>query len=148
MINDIFDILWQAIGIALLSLPLIWELYNDRNGDEHMVEIGLGYTTRSKELDIVIRSLIALAASAVVGFLGINGFTASLFMSFSIHFLFFDYIVVIILKKNAVITPSAKWYNYLGSKGIDTKEWWAGKHWTIRMAIKIAVFVIACLIYF
>lgn len=146
--NQLFHIIMEITGIALLSAPLLWELDNDKNGDSHLVGIGFGWTIESKTLDIVFRCGIALLVSWVNWFIGNNGFIQSLIMSGAIHFLLFDYIIVIILSKRQIITSSAKWYDYLGSKGMDTKEWWASKHWTIRMAIKIAVFIIACVIYF
>lgn len=146
--NTAFNILMEVIGLLLLSTPLIWELNNDKDGDAHLVSIGFGWTIESKTLDVFFRCGIALIVSWVNWFIGNNGFFQSLFMSFAIHFLFFDYIIIYILKERGIITPSAKWWDYLGSKGMDTKEWWKNKTWPVRMAVKIAVFIIACIIYF
>ena len=148
--NMLFNLLWEAIGLALLSVPLIWELWNDKDGDAHIsrVEWNANVQMLSKKVDIFARCTFAATASVVNHVLGINSIIPSLIMSGSIHFLIFDYAIVYILWKNKVIFSAAQWWDYLGTKGMDNYEWWKNKSWQVRMAIKIAVFIIACLIYF
>jgi hypothetical protein len=150
MMNMLFNLLWEAIGLALLCVPLIWELWNDKDGDAHIsrAEWNANVQMLSKKVDIFARCTMAITASVVNYVLGINSIIPSLFMSGAIHFLIFDYAIVYILIKNGVISPFARWWDYLGTKGMDNYEWWKGKSWQVRMVIKIAVFIIACLIYF
>lgn len=147
--NQMFNVLVEVLGIAILSAPLIWELWNDKNGDAHISRVDWNEDVQmlSKRVDIYARFAIVGVASMANSFLGHHPLQ-SIIMSGAIHFLLFDYLIVVVLTKNGVIETAAQWWDYLGSKGFDNFEWWKGKSWQVRMAIKIVVFIIACVIYF
>lgn len=148
--NQVFNIAIEVLAFALLCIPLVWETWNDRNGDAHVSRVGWNKDVQmlSKRVDVYARFIIAGVAAYANTFLG-HSIIASIFMCGAIHFLFFDYIVAYILIKNRVIDHVYnRWWSVLGSKGFDNFDWWKGKSWQVRMAIKIAVFIIACVIYF
>lgn len=148
--NQLFNIFVDALSLALLSVPLIWEVWNDKDGDAHVSRAGWNENIQmlSKRVDIYARCVLCGAASMVNTFLG-HPLLSSIVMCGAIHFLFFDYIVAYVLMKNRVIDHVYnRWWSVLGSKGFDNFDWWKGKSWQVRMAIKVAVFIIACLIYF
>jgi hypothetical protein len=148
--NKIFHIFLEVLGISILSCPCVWEVWNDKDGDSHLSKAWICQfiPLTSKKIDIGARVILMLAAAWVVWFVGIAGFWVSLLMSWAIHFLVFDYAVVYVLIKNEIIRASAKWYDYLNGKGFDNFKAWRNKAWYIRMGVRVAVFVIICIIYF
>lgn len=148
--KDILHILLEIVGFTALSAPLIWEVWNDKDGDSHISRglIGALFKIPSKKIDIGARVIIMTIAALATWAAGLANPVIAFGMSGAIHFLFFDYIIVYILIQNNIISATAKWYDYLGAKGFDNYEWWRTKAWYWRMAIKIAVFVIVCIIYF
>lgn len=78
------------ISITALFAPLIWELINDRYGDE------------DKKLDVLIRVILGLAAALVNFILIGKPILDSFLLSMAIFFMLFDYLINIILYKNDV----------------------------------------------
>lgn len=124
------------LSIILLAFPLLYHLVNDRNGEK----------PSEKSIDILIVSLIAIAASVVGFFISDKPIIDGLFLSFAIHFMFFDYLIVVILKKRGVIETKQSAFEYLGSSYTDDvlRQW---SPWT-RFWIKIGQLIVAIIIYF
>jgi hypothetical protein len=148
--NQLFNIFVEILGIAMLSSAFIWEVWNDKDGDAHISRVGWNahIALLSKRIDIYARCVLAAAASMLNIYVTHHNVIASMILAGAIHFMFFDYTIHYFLYKNGVIADR-RWWSYLGSKGtIDNAEWWRNKSWGVRLAIKVAVFIIACVIYF
>ena len=117
------------------SVPTILELIDDRKGDHNKME------------DIVLLTIISVLLSVSLNFMlsrvwiSWRLFDYMLF-TWGIHFLFFDYAVVYLLRKNGVITATAKVFRYTGK---STKIWdqlQAKIKWWIRIIIRVIVFIL------
>ena len=126
----------EVIIICIVSfVPTITELLNDRRGDDNKVQ------------DIVVLTIISLALSMALNFL-ISGTVVSwaivkyMVFMWGIHFVFFDYAVVYLLRKNGIIRASAKVFRYTGK----STKWWdqlqARVKWWIRIIFRLAVFAV------
>lgn len=125
----------EILAILILCLPLIWELWNDRNGDFN------------KKADVLFRALLIVNAGFIVwGFFNRNLF-AAMNLSFAIHWLLFDYLIHIILYRNGVITSTA-WFKYMGkSSKIDNISWWRNMNPWLRLQIRLTYFLISLYLY-
>lgn len=120
----------EIISLIVLSTPVLWELFNDRNGDIH------------PNNDWLIRGLIMLASAVVVSIGTDRSFLQALTMSFGIFSLIFPYLYNILNGKKP-------WYNYLSKTAIPDKwTYWAGTPWYGRMIILLIVFLTCFSIYF
>jgi len=131
----------QIIGFSLLFYPLIWELNNDKHGDDGYIKI-LKFQVKNKTKDVWIRAILIILVSGVNLILNDKCFFCSLVLSVSIHFLFFDYLIAFILgRKN--------WFEYLGKKSfVDNIDFWASQDPLSRLVIRMAFFTICILKYF
>lgn len=132
------------IPYILTLLPLIWEVYNDRNGDAH-ISRGL-LELPSKKVDILVRVLIATIVALINFFVFDEALFKSVFLCVAVHFLLFDYIIAFILIKKGII--KGHWFSYMGSKGIDNYKSWKNVPPIIKLVIRITIFGIANYIYF
>lgn len=126
----------ELLWISILSIPLLIEIHDDRNGDYN------------KKVDVLWRAFYMLISSVVVWYFSKHSLIGCLLMSFGIFFLLFDYAIASILMHRKVIS-SDNWFGYMGKKGdIDNMGWWRriGPNW--RFAIKFSVFAVALTIYF
>lgn len=130
----------------LLFIPLIWEIYNDRNGDAHQTR---GFFKRwnlsSKKVDVIGRIILALLLSFLNYIINRVAIGKSIFLCGAIHFLFFDYIIAYILIQKRII--KGHWYSYMGSKGIDNFHTWKQISPNIRFLIRLIIFIIANYLY-
>lgn len=122
-------------SILLLFLPLIWEVFNDSDGE----------AKHRKVFSVIIRVIIAAAVS-VIGWVLINkpiidGFILSL----SIHFFLFDYIIHWILIAGGIVEPrnGETWWSYIGSTAVTDRlrvwsNWGAWTRFWIRLGVLIA----------
>lgn len=138
----------EILGLIILTAPLVWELRNDRTGDDHLIQIGFGWTIPSKSLDVFWRVGIAVLVAWLNNLITGRGFWPALGLSGGMHLMVFDYGVAYILKKNGVIAVSAHWFSYLGTKGFDTIKWWRNRSPFVRLLIRAGVFGLTTLIYF
>lgn len=122
-------------SIILLTLPLLWHLWNDRNGD----------APSDKTMDIFIVSLIAVAAAVIGFFLSDQAIIDGLILAWAIHFFAFDYAINYVLYRRGVIENS-DWFGYLGKSYTDDvlRQW---SPWT-RFWIKLVQLIVAIVIYF
>lgn len=127
-------------SILLLFLPLIWEVFNDSDGE----------AKHRKVFSVIIRVIIAAAVS-VIGWVLINkpiidGFILSL----SIHFFLFDYIIHWILIAGGIVEPrhGQNWWSYVGNTAVtDRLKFWREWNPWIRFGIRLGVLIAAVLIY-
>jgi hypothetical protein len=122
-------------SIILLTFPLLWHLWNDRNGDK----------PSDKSMDILIVSIIAVAAAVIGFFISNKPIIDGSLLAWAIHFFAFDYLIVYILKKRGVIETKQSPFEYLGSNYTDDvlRQW---SPWT-RFWIKLGQLIIAIIIY-
>jgi hypothetical protein len=122
-------------SIIMLTFPLLWHLYNDRNGD----------APSDKAMDILIVSLIAVAAAVIGFFISNQAILDGLILSWALHFFAFDYAINYILYRRGVIENS-DWFGYFGKSYTDDvlRQW---SPWT-RFWIKLGQLIIAIIIYF
>lgn len=122
-------------SIILLTLPLLWHLWNDRNGD----------APSDKSMDILIVSVIAVVAAVIGFFLSNQAIVDGSILAWAIHFFAFDYAINYILYRRGVIENS-DWFGYLGKGYTDDvlRQW---SPWT-RFWIKLGQLIVAIIIYF
>lgn len=122
------------LSIILLSLPLLYHLWNDKDGE----------APEDKGIDILIMSVIAIAAAVVGFFIADKPIIDGLLLSAAIHFMLFDYAINYILYRNGVI-ENPNWFSHLGKSYTDDvlRQW---SPWT-RFWIKVGILVAAVTIY-
>jgi hypothetical protein len=122
-------------SIILLTFPLLWHLWNDRNGDK----------PSDKAIDILIVSLIAVAAAVIGFFISNQAILDGLILAWAIHLFAFDYAINYILYRRGVIENS-DWFGHLGKSYTDDVLRQLSP-WT-RFWIKLGQLIIAIIIYF
>ena len=126
---------YEFISIVLLTAPLIWELLDDRKGDFN------------KAQDVIWRVLIAMSAASTIWILEFihrmhHGFFQSIFLALSIHFMFFDYGI------NLILGHKKDWFSYMGKKGvIDNYPLWHNLDPRRKLMIKLLIFLMAIIWY-
>jgi hypothetical protein len=125
------------VSILTLFSPLLWELYNDLNGE----------TVEEKMNDVLWRLLLTAVAALTNFFLIGKPILDSFILSMAIHFMFFDYLINIILYKNNVI-DYANWFSHTGKKGvIDNIGFWKKMNPWTKLLVRVGVLVMSILIY-
>jgi hypothetical protein len=124
-----------ALSILLLALPLLYHLFNDRNGEKPSEKTG----------DIILVSALALIAAVVGYYISGKPIIDGLLLAWGLHFLIFDYAIVAILKKRGVIEAKESFFTYLGNSYTDDvlRQF---SPWQ-RFWLKIGVLVVAITIY-
>lgn len=129
-----------VIGLASLAAPLVWELHNDRFGDDHLSR-GV-FKVMSKRLDVWTRVVIAVLVSLINHYIAGASIVASIILSGAIHFFIFDYAIAALLGRS-------NWFEYLGEKSIvDNVSFWRGISPEARFVIRLLVLALALVIYF
>lgn len=140
MITEIFFIL-------ILTVPTIYAVWEDRNGDEHPNHDWVGIL------------VVMVICSLVVGF--IDGrmsfamdFIRALCLSIAIYVLLFNWLIGYVLWKRGVIElkPGKKWYNHYSKTAIpdkwmiwNTARWWQKLFFQILIAMwPAAVYLCPC----
>jgi hypothetical protein len=138
--NPIYSLI---AAVVILFIPTVWELWNDRNGED----------ARGKRMDWIARFLIAFLSAYISELIRtfelpiVGNLLAAMIMIVAIHLLLFDYAVVIIMKKRSVLHPQTDAFSYLGETANYPKWWIKAGQWG-RFAIRVAVFTAALIIYF
>lgn len=116
----------NLIAFLLLLTPLVWELISDRNGE----------TPKQKKLDVFIRVLIALIVALVGFFIADKPIVDGFVLSLAIHFMLFDYLIIMILNRR-VYEKKVNWFSHLSKSYTDDvlRQW---SPWT-RFFIKLGV---------
>jgi hypothetical protein len=124
-----------ALSLLLLLIPVGFHLWQDRRGEK----------PKEKAADIFMVSGIALLCSVAGYRLSAKPIIDGLLLAWALHFLLFDYLIVIILKKRGVIETKEHWFSYLGSSYTDDvlRQF---SPWQ-RLILKIWVFGVATLVY-
>lgn len=134
----------ELIGVLLLTFPLLWELWNDKDGDSHISRGPLELP--SKKVDILVRITIASVAAIINLIINDKEIFKSVTLCSAVHFLLFDYLIAYILAIRGVI--KGHWWSYMGSKGIDNFPLWKHTHPIIKLIIRLMIFIIASIVYF
>lgn len=125
-----------SLGLFILTMPLAWELWNDRNGD------------LDKGRDVIIRCLLFIVCALVVHYLTGHKLIVTFNLAGAIHWLLFDYLINIILYRNGVIASPA-WFQYLGkSSKVDKIPIWKSIGPYGRLFVKLGYFLISIWLYF
>ncbi len=128
-------ILFEVIYLNILTLPMAWEINNDKKGDFDKVR------------DVVVRGILAIACGIVVFLLGLtglphHGIIQSVLMSIAIHFMMFDYLI-------AATLGHKDWFGYLGEKGpVDNIYYWRTLTPWGRFLVRMIWLAITIIIYF
>jgi hypothetical protein len=138
----------QIISLLLLTIATWDELYRERKGETSSQKLR---STLRRGFWMVIFSFMVVLLENIF-----NGtdptwwrFIECLILSAAFHFLVFDFIENYNLKRNVIISSSSKWWSYIGQTStIDRIKFWVKIGWKWRLFIKIAVFVMATIIYF
>jgi len=134
----------EIIGVILLTSPLLWELWNDKDGDSH---ISRGFIELpSKKVDVLVRVFLVSILALFNLLLNDKEIFKSVTFSGAVHFLLFDYLIAYILSKRGII--KGQWWSYMGSKGIDNYPLWKKLHPIIKLIIRVIIFIISSIIYF
>lgn len=142
IISQIITALIHLFGFLMLLYPLAWELHNDKDGDDHLVPIGFGWTMKSKTLDVWIRGGMMIMLAAMNHAMNDVSFFSSLMVSWAFHFFFFDYGIAFILGRS-------NWFSYLGEKSyVDNLALWRNTHPINRFVIRLVFLTGSILNYF
>lgn len=125
----------------ILTIPTDYELIKERKGE----------AMSHKKRSATVRALLMILAAAVVTAIKVViryplptiiwlTYLKSLFLSFAIFFMFFDYSYNIMFHGK-----TKQWFNYLSKSPLD--KLFGKVNWKVRMAIRVAVFV-GALIWF
>lgn len=130
----------DLVAFFALLAPLVWELIDDRKGDDGVIILGkLALTEKAK--DVVLRGVLAFLAAQLNYLLGQN-FFAALYLAFGLFFFFFDYAVNVILAKPRPFAYTGKHSRF------DNLSYWQDLHPVTRLLVKLAVVVSGLFIYF
>lgn len=141
----------HILAFAVLFVPTIWELWDDRNGEDKQGKLRDRYKKGivwavSTFVSLVIYFwpvlLVKSSGAVLVGWWTLK----SWIMALAIHFLIFDYAIVIILKHRGVIETKESAFSYLGKTANYPKFWVKMNPW-IRFCIRLTIFAIALIIY-
>lgn len=126
--------LLSLLSILLLTLPVSYHLYNDRNGEKPDQKAG----------DIILVSAIALVAAVIGLFISNKPIIDELFLAWGIHFFVFDYAINYILYKRGVI-ENHNWFSHLGKSYTDDilRQFTPNQ----RLILKSSVLVVTIIIY-
>lgn len=122
------------ISALLLLVPTAWHLWNDKDGDRPEDKAG----------DILIVIAIAFTASAIGWMLG-QRMLDSLLLAWAIHFFYFDYAIVWILKKRGIIETKESVFEYLGNSPVDRLMKKLSP--MTRFWVRIGALIVAIIIY-
>lgn len=120
----------DVIYFLLCAIPTAVNLvaHKDGRGKEDKI--------RDKLIIIIISSALALGVRWLFDY----ELSRSLLLMLGIYFLFFDYAIVWILRKNGVIRKSAKVFRYTGKSTYFYDQLMSRIDWRIRLAIKLLTF--------
>lgn len=126
----------EILSLLVLCAPLAWELYDDRNGDDH----------GAKNDDWILRGLLMIVASVIVMFTNpYRNFAQAFILSFAIFTALFPYLVNIVHFKRGVTTDS-HWWDHLSKTAIPDK-WISFLPWWIRAIMYAIILGAAIKIY-
>ena len=132
----------EIFCVLVLCLPLVEELYLDRNGDAHTD----GYSLLNRVVTVVISALCVAVINPKLGLWEDSG--RSIALSFGIFTFFFPYLINIILYKRGVI-GNHRWWSHLGTNGFpDTWSWWRSTPWYYRMFFLLIILLAGAIVYF
>lgn len=141
-----------ALAFVILSIPTIYELWEDRHGE----------TPDQKKKDVYKRVFLMSLASVIVGIIyaiayateineGIKVYLIytlkAMLLTFAIFFMFFDYVVILILVHRGIVElpKGKKWFSYLSKSPLDSV--WSKWDWRLRMLIRGVVFVASIIVF-
>ena len=113
--------------IALMFLPTIWEVWNDRNGE----------SKKDKVKDAIITAVMWLILVSVARWLFVTPVVGSLALLIGIRIMFFDYLVQYVLIKRHVIV--GHWFTYTGKTAKWDRMIAKINPW-VRFALRVAIF--------
>ena len=120
----------EIIALILLTVPTVWELWDDRNGDFN------------KKIDVWIRGALIVVFSMFAFLISLRNIVGCMALSAGIHFMFFDYGIAYILGH------VKDWFSYLGEKGfVDNISFWKGMKPKYRFVVRLVVFVFSIMLY-
>lgn len=131
------------LAFLILTLPTVYELWNERSGE----------AKKNKRLSVLVRIVCIVGSLWVAAVFKndnlIKDLVKSAAMAFAIFFFTFDYAITTILIHRGVIETKESAFSYVGktSKFDKFKLWVRIGPWG-RFAVKLAVFVVALIIYF
>lgn len=136
------SIFLRLASFIILSLPLLIEVYRERNGEkkeEHKESL-----LRRLFFTLVAYFIVFIIERKLVGITQTwQDVLSGLFMSFAIFLLLFDYSIAATLEKRGVIKKGSSWFNYLSSSDFDTWKPWVRIGAWGRFILKVIVFALA-----
>src|SRR5688500_19636669 len=95
------------LAIVSLFVPLLWELWSDRNGE-----------TAEDKIDDVLWRIGFIFLAGLINLLIHKPIVDSMFLALAIHWFFFDYIITWWLIKEGVVETNKSWFEYLGKYSV------------------------------
>jgi len=119
-----------------IMVPTAFELYLDRKGEAR----------KNKPIQLVLLSVFSLALAIAIDWRLTIDWFRSLALMWGFHVLCFDYLIVIILRRNGVIRPDANWFTYTGTTSRIDQIVSRINPW-LRFAIRVVIFALCLLIF-
>jgi hypothetical protein len=128
--------------ILLLTVPTLWALWDDRNGDKHPNHDLVMVTV----LTFIVSTFTALINPLTIYWLDL---LRGVVLAGAIYVSVFPYAVNYMLIKRGVINTRNKWYNHLSKTAWpDRTGWWQATPWFGRMFFAAVILLAALQCYF
>ncbi len=132
-------ILYTILAVGILTLPTVFEVYNDRHGDF------------DKKTDILLRVLLGVVCGGFNHTMGLQ-FLIAFNLSMAIFFLVFDYIIAYTLIKNGTLEPPRgvryHWFRYTAKDGfVDNVPNWKYANPWLKLGIRVLYFTGSLILY-
>lgn len=132
------------LSFVWLSLPSVWAVLDDRNGDKHPNHDNVSVTA----FGFILSALYALLMRTAYDYdFYLMWFCCGL-VSAAMYMFIFPYVISYVLISRGIMNRPY-WYDALNEVSWpDNWKWWRRKHWLVRMAISAILFIFMCVPYF
>ncbi len=119
----------EVLAIVLLTIPTVWELFDDRNGDNNHA------------FDVFVRVGWVVLTAIYPWWIG-HSYFASIAMAGGIFVISFDYL------ENIINLRRKDWFSFLGTSSKQDKiKWWREMKPLNRFLIRVSVFTLTSVWY-
>lgn len=132
------------LSFVWLSLPTVWAVLDDCNGDKHPNYDNVSVTT----FGLIMSALYALLMRTSYDYDFYLMWICCGLVSAAIYMFIFPYVINYVLISRGIMNRPY-WYDALNDVSWpDNWQWWRRLNWRYRMAISALLFIFMCVPYF